>query len=462
MGVFSRSIDRLRSLASPNSIKGHLGSCEGRIVAGWAFDPTDPASNVTVSIHAGAVLLGTAVADRFREDLQSAGIGEGHGRYGFAFHLPASFRPSGPFELSANVEGRNALPGSPLTIERLPDDSVTGHLDGANDGVLFGWAFIAEDPAREITVVIEHEGRPVGAVAARAFREDLRLAGAGAGTGQHGFVLPIPPEIRALKTYTLTARVEGGPYESGPFLEGSPMTITENLDQPFGATGAAVRTFLGSQYFRGQGVEIGALCHPMRLPPGCTVRYADAFTSQQLRQQYEVEMQGYDLVEVDIITDAHLLTGVEDASQDFVIANHVLEHLGDPLLAIRNMLRVLRPGGVLFFALPDKRHTFDQDRPCTPFEHLLEDHRHGPEISREAHYQEWFRLAEKIPEHEIEARVRALMAEHDYGIHLHVWSQFEVLELIHRAREVVPFPYELECFKANGAECISVLRRLPD
>ncbi|MBL0162008.1 MAG: methyltransferase domain-containing protein [Bryobacterales bacterium] len=462
MGVFSRSIDRLRSLASPNSIKGHLGSCEGRIVAGWALDPTNPASPVTVSIYADAVLLGTAVADRFREDLQSAGIGEGHGRYGFAFYIPPSFRPSRPFQLSVSVEGRNALPGSPFTIERLADDSVTGHLDGANDGVVSGWAYILHDPTREITVVVEHEGHPLGAVPARAFREDLRLARAGAGTGQHGFVLPIPPEIRALKTYTLTARVEGGPYEDGPFLEGSPMTITENLDQPLRATGAAARTYLGSQYFQGQGIEIGALSDPMRIPPGCTVRYADAFTSQQLRQQYQVAAQGYEIVEVDIITDAHLLTEIENASQDFVIANHVIEHLGDPLLALRNMLRVLRPDGVLFFALPDKRHTFDKDRPCTPFEHLLEDHRHGPELSREAHYREWFRLVDKIPEHEIEARVRALMVKHDYGIHLHVWSQFEILELIHRAREVVPFPYELECFKANGAECISVLRRLPD
>ena len=141
--------------------------------------------------------------------------------------------------------------------------------------------------------------------------------------GQHGFVLPIPPEIRALKTYTLTARVEGGPYEDGPFLEGSPMTIIEDLDQPLRATGAAARTYLGSQYFQGQGIEIGALSDPMRIPPGCTVRYADAFTSQQLRQQYQVAAQGYEIVEVDIITDAHLLTEIENASQDFVIANHV-------------------------------------------------------------------------------------------------------------------------------------------
>ena len=34
--------------------------------------------------------------------------------------------------------------------------------------------------------------------------------------------------------------------------------------------------------------------------------------------------------------------------------------------------------------------------------------------------------------------------------------------MLDRARGVIPFNYELECFKANGAECISIVRRLPD
>lgn len=457
MGVLRRSLVKLRCWASPNSIKGHLDACEGRTVAGWAFDPAHPSDRVTVTIRAGGVLLGTAVANSFRPDLQAAAIGSGEGDYGFTFHLPGSFQPAGPFSLEAGVDGRNQLPGSPLSVARLSGGSFTGQLDGCNDGVVFGWAFNQQDPSRPVSIVIEHEGRALGTVPACAFREDLRLARTGTGSGQHGFVLTVPPEIRDLGTYTLTARIE-----DGPGLPGSPLTVTENLLQPFSAPGPAVRTFLAAQYFHGQGIEIGALSHPMRLPPGCTVRYADAFTSDELRRQYSITLQGYEIVDVDIITDAHLLTGVDDASQDFVIANHVFEHLGDPLLALRNMLRVLRPGGVLFLAIPDQRHTFDRDRPCTPFEHVLDDHRHGPERSREAHCREWLRLAEKAPESEIEDRVQALMLDHHHGIHLHVWSQFEILNLFDRAREVIPYAYELECFKANGPEFLSILRRLPD
>jgi SAM-dependent methyltransferase len=409
-----------------------------------------------VSIRADGVLLGTAVANNFREDLKAAGVGLGHGKYAFGFRLPPSFRPTSSFRLSAEVEGRNELKGSPVTVERLADECITGCLDGCDDGTVYGWAMDTMNLEREISVSIEHEGRLLGTVVAHAFREDLRREGVGLGHGQYGFVLAVPAEVRVQGTYTLTARAK-----DGPALAGSPMTITENSTQPFRTTGPAVRSFLATQYLQGAGIEIGALNHPMRLSEGCSVRYADAFTSAELRKKYPAELHGYDIVDVDILTDAHLLTGVQDGSQDFVIANHVLEHLENPLLALRNLLRVLRTGGVLFLALPDKRHSFDKDRPCTTFEHILADFQNGPEGSRGSHYLEWIRLVEKAPEAEVENRLHVLLDELHYSIHFHVWSQFEVLSMLERARGVVALNYEIECFKANGDECISILRRLP-
>lgn len=40
-----------------------------------------------------------------------------------------------------------------------------------------------------------------------------------------------------------------------------------------------------------------------------------------------------------------------DASFDFVMAAHVLEHLPEPLCALKEMVRVLKPGGILFVCL---------------------------------------------------------------------------------------------------------------
>ncbi|MCI0673182.1 MAG: methyltransferase domain-containing protein [Myxococcaceae bacterium] len=52
--------------------------------------------------------------------------------------------------------------------------------------------------------------------------------------------------------------------------------------------------------------------------------------------------------------DAHFLAGVEDASYAWLYSSHCLEHLADPDLALRNWLRVVRPGGRLFIAVPHR------------------------------------------------------------------------------------------------------------
>ena len=52
--------------------------------------------------------------------------------------------------------------------------------------------------------------------------------------------------------------------------------------------------------------------------------------------------------------DAQLLKGLDDASFDFVYSSHLLEHLPDCELALRNWWRVLKPGGYLLLYLPHR------------------------------------------------------------------------------------------------------------
>jgi predicted SAM-dependent methyltransferase len=217
------------------------------------------------------------------------------------------------------------------------------------------------------------------------------------------------------------------------------------------------REAVAHRFLRGDGIEIGALHNPLSVPGSARVRYVDRLPVPELERQYP-ELRGEPLVDVDIVDDGERLARVPDASQDFVIANHFLEHCQDPLGALESMFRVLRPGGVLYLAVPDKRHTFDVDRPPTPVDHVLQDHRAGPGGSRREHFEEWARLVDRVGEREVEHHVSSLL-EADYSIHFHVWEQSDVFDVLQVARREVGLAFDVEFAARNGHENLFILRK---
>jgi predicted SAM-dependent methyltransferase len=222
---------------------------------------------------------------------------------------------------------------------------------------------------------------------------------------------------------------------------------------------AVTREDLARRYLQGDGIEIGPLTWPMRMPPGARVRYVDHAGRDELIRLYGDSFDGQGayasaIPETDVVDDGATLATFADASVDFVVANHVLEHIEDPIGALENLLRVIRPGGVLFLALPDARHTFDARRDRTSVDHLLRDHRDGPEGSRHAHYEEWARIIESRPEDQVAQRVAEFAAEEARN-HFHVWELDTFLELI----RALDLPCSLELGQTNHHEFIVILRR---
>jgi SAM-dependent methyltransferase len=207
------------------------------------------------------------------------------------------------------------------------------------------------------------------------------------------------------------------------------------------------REFVASAFLRGHGIEIGALHMPLRVPPSARVTYVDRFPLDDLRKHYP-ELSDQALVAVDVVADGERLEPLGDESQDFVIANHFLEHCQDPIGAVLNMFRVLKPGGILYLGIPDKRYSFDVDRPLTTLEHLLRDYTEGPA---------WSRLVSKVRDEEASRRHTAQNMEMDYSIHYHVWTQAEMLELTLALRKLVAFEVEL-CLR-HESEVIFILRK---
>lgn len=73
------------------------------------------------------------------------------------------------------------------------------------------------------------------------------------------------------------------------------------------------------------------------------------------------------------IHDATDLASIGDSSYEFVLASHILEHVANPLRALGEFHRVVKPNGFLLIALPNQKHTFDHRRPVTTFAHLEAD-----------------------------------------------------------------------------------------
>jgi SAM-dependent methyltransferase len=239
--------------------------------------------------------------------------------------------------------------------------------------------------------------------------------------------------------------------------------LSSRSDAPFEPGGASTRSVhqtrrtIANVFLRGEGIEIGALHQPLPIPSTARVKYVDRMSVPELRRQY-AELEAAPLVDTDILDNGELLTTIGDGTQDFVIANHFIEHCQNPVLALQNICRVLKPAGIAYLAVPDKRFSFDADRPCTTIEHLMRDFTEGPAWSKRQHFEEWSRLVNKrTDEREIEQEVAHLLAI-DYSIHFHVWGAAELLEFFVALQRLVRF--ELELFLRNGFESIVILRKI--
>jgi SAM-dependent methyltransferase len=216
-----------------------------------------------------------------------------------------------------------------------------------------------------------------------------------------------------------------------------------------------IRTLLAWRFLRGEGVEFGALHAGVSVPPDVRVRYADLVDSATLRTMFP-DLDS--IREPDFITDLETMDGVADESQDFIVANHVLEHTESPLTALKTISRRLKPGGVAYLALPDKRFTFDLDREVTPLSHLIRDEAEGPDWSAAAHYREWVEKVERLTNELADKEAARLLANRT-NIHFHVWDPPAMEALFAHAASRADIALQPIAAVENGAEMIWILRR---
>ena len=94
---------------------------------------------------------------------------------------------------------------------------------------------------------------------------------------------------------------------------------------------------------------------PFPLPEGARCQYGDIRDRAALNKYFandRISLTGH--------VDAQTYAGVAPASLDFVISAHVIEHLFDPIGAIRAAVSMLKPRGVFLCVVPDMEKTWDR------------------------------------------------------------------------------------------------------
>lgn len=183
----------------------------------------------------------------------------------------------------------------------------------------------------------------------------------------------------------------------------------------------------------GIGVEIGAFKTPV---PGITPFYVDRFH----------EYAGARCL-ADYYGDAANLP-FRNSSLDYVVTSHVLEHTADPVAALAEWYRVLRPGGIIYLVVPDRRFTWDHERPLTSVEHMLEDFERRTTAVDATHIDEfvdqvdWSTYSPGTAPPDVAAKKNelkstyhaAVAAGNEINIHFHVFEPSNVMALIERLR----------------------------
>lgn len=238
-----------------------------------------------------------------------------------------------------------------------------------------------------------------------------------------------------------------------------------------------VRRAIAARHLRGDGIEIGALHMPLRVRRRVKVKYVDKMSYEQLLRLHP-ELLKFKITAPDIIDDGFSLNSIADLSQDFVIANHVLEHSPSPLRVLLNWTRVLRGNGVLFLTVPIHSNWMDREREVTPVAHIIEDYSifNAGDVIRfrernRLHYVEWHRTglqniyrstgqdAPSLPVEELEARIEANL-EALSDIHFHTFSKKSFSDMICYFCANIDPSARLEELCESGAEIIAVIKKI--
>ncbi len=216
-----------RAARAPGKLLGCVDFTRRDLIRGWAYDEAARGEPVRLRIYNNDVVIGEVVADGFRPDLETAGIG--NGKCGFELAVQGGLSPQVRHVIHVRraSDGRD-LPNTPWILKAEPPAAAIvvateGGYDGCVDKVtrerITGWAWDPSNAETPAALQILDNGVPIARVLANLHRADLEKAGIG--NGRHGFDIIFPGALSPLARHVVQIRGE----RDGIELAGSPIVI---------------------------------------------------------------------------------------------------------------------------------------------------------------------------------------------------------------------------------------------
>jgi len=129
-------------------ISGHVDLCGPDLIEGWLYCDAWDGQPIKLQVFVGSDLLGECVVDRYRNDLQEAGFGDG--RCGFSFFVPPALATSDFADTRLRLVDTPVflLPDEFSTIAH-PTDRATGLLSNLDKSVSYADRLRKEAPDSE-------------------------------------------------------------------------------------------------------------------------------------------------------------------------------------------------------------------------------------------------------------------------------------------------------------------------
>jgi SAM-dependent methyltransferase len=231
-----------------------------------------------------------------------------------------------------------------------------------------------------------------------------------------------------------------------------------------------------------RGLEFGPADRPWIPASTPGIRYIDHLSTEDLKKKYTgwSDYNAADFCEIHFVNDGRPLPEIlgDWVDLDVVAASHVIEHIPNLLKWLLELGSILKPGGLLFLAAPNKRFEFDRLRRVTELNDVLANYledRKRPSAWAMLDYWIHYANLDGAPSwaHEVEpsaltlsfpvercySEAKIAVESPDYkDVHVSAFTPYSFVQILRGLSELKLLPFELESIETSGMEFLAMLR----